>query len=236
MPVYQLSENNLQFPDGRQALLDPDGLLAIGGDLSQARLLAAYYQGIFPWFNEGDPLLWWCPSTRAVFEPQSLLPNRSLRKFVRRHEFRFSVNLAFAEVIRQCAAPRATQQGTWIQHEIIAAYIALHRAGHAHSVEVWQGEQLVAGLYGIQVGALFCGESMFNTVPNGAKIALTQLQYLLTQYTDGWIDCQMPNPFLLQMHATPIPRSDYFQLLSHLRDHAMPTSMWHAGERSWGYA
>ena len=221
----QLTANPLWFPPPEQALVQPDGLLAFGGDLSVARLHAAYRCGIFPWFSEGDPLLWWSPSTRAVFKPDTLSANRSLRKYARKQGYHYSCNRAFQQVITQCAATRL-RQGTWITAQIRHAYHALHQAGLAHSIEVWRGEQLVGGLYGVQVGQLFCGESMFNLEPNCAKLALVLLQQQLTEHGCGWIDCQMPNPFLLQCGASPLPRTAFLALLSQLRDKPLPSTLW----------
>jgi len=221
----ELSADSVQFPPADSALRQPDGLLAFGGDLSVNRLQAAYQQGIFPWFSEGDPLLWWSPATRAVFAPGSLRVNRSLQKAIRRQQLQFSCNLAFAEVI-QCCADTRRDSGTWITDDIQQAYLALHQAGQAHSIEVWEHQRLVGGLYGVQVGQLFCGESMFNLEPNAAKAALVVLQQLLSQVGDGWIDCQMPNPFLLSQGAQPLPRDSYLQLLADLRDKPVPAHFW----------
>lgn len=225
--LAQLHDDPAWFPAIDQALESPDGLLAVGGDLSPTRLLRAYNLGIFPWFNEDDPLLWWSPSIRAVFPPNTLHPNRTLRKELRRERFHFSCNLAFDEVIQACAAPRPHQSGTWIQSNIQHAYMALHRLGVAHSIEVWQDTRLIGGLYGLQIGELFCGESMFNRQPNAAKLALCMLQHHLQSACDGWIDCQMPNPFLLSQGATPMRRPDYAQLLGRLRQRPPSETLWH---------
>ena len=231
MPIYlpELLADELWVPPVQQALREPDGLLAMGGDLSVARLQLAYQSGIFPWFSPGDPLLWWTPSTRAVFAPGDLQLNRSLRKYQKQQQFRYSRNLAFADVIAHCAAlPRRQQAGTWIVDEMQQAYLALHQAGLAHSIEVWRDQKLVGGLYGVMIGGLFCGESMFNLEPNTAKLALGMLQHQLSGYCDGWIDCQMPNPFLLQLGVTPLPKADYLMLLQRLRDQAIPANAWAA--------
>lgn len=222
----QLTADPSWFPPPSAALTDPDGLLAFGGDLSVTRLIHAYQQGIFPWFSAGEPLLWWSPSTRAVFEPDTLQMNRTLRKYQAQQKFHFSCNLAFADVIKHCAAPRKNQPSTWIVPQIQQSYRALHQAGMAHSIEVWQDKQLVGGLYGITVGGLFCGESMFNLTANTAKLALIILQQHLKCYSAGWIDCQMPNPFLLQQGASPLPRKEYLQLLARLKPEICPTSHW----------
>ncbi len=226
--LAQLHDDPAWFPPVHQALRSPDGLLAFGGDLSPTRLLHAYQRGIFPWFSEDDPLLWWSPSIRAVFTPNTLQANRTLRKELRRQSIRFSCNQAFGQVIQACAAPRPNQNGTWIQPNIQQAYIELHQRGIAHSIEVWQDDALVGGLYGLQIGELFCGESMFNRQPNAAKMALCMLQQHLCHVCEGWIDCQMPNPFLLSQGATPLARNDYMTLLHRLQTGAVPLSHWQA--------
>jgi leucyl/phenylalanyl-tRNA--protein transferase len=225
----ELTSDPHWFPAPQSALSEPDGLLAFGGDLSVTRLRQAYQQGIFPWFSDGDPLLWWSPSMRAVFAPDSLRAGRSLWRDWQKQQYHFSCNRAFTEVMAGCAAPRPNQPGTWITTEIQQAYQRLHQAGIAHSVEVWQQDKLVGGLYGIQVGHLFCGESMFNRVPNAAKLALVQLQHYLQSFQLGWIDCQMPNPFLLQCGARPLARPDYLQLLEKLAALPIPDKLWQSG-------
>jgi len=209
----ELSAHDVSFPKLDRALTEPDGLLAMGGDLSPQRLISAYSQAIFPWFSEGDPILWWSPSVRAVFAPDTLQLNRTLKKQINRYQLRCSINFAFNDVIKCCAAPRAKQPGTWILPEMQHAYRQLHNLGYAHSIEVWQQDKLVGGLYGVLIGKLFCGESMFNLVPNMAKLALVALQHQLQQLGAGWIDCQMPNPFLQQQGAQAISRNDYVRLL-----------------------
>lgn len=229
MPIYlpELTADPLWFPPLHSTLKNPDGLLAMGGDLSVARLHQAYRSGVFPWFSDGDPLLWWSPSTRAVFAPDDLQLNRSLRKYQKQQQFHYSRNLAFAQVIAHCAAlPRRNQAGTWIVDAMQQAYLALHQAGLAHSIEVWRDNVLVGGLYGVTIGGLFCGESMFNLEPNTAKLALCMLQQQLSSYSDGWIDCQMPNPFLLQLGVKPLPKAEYLMLLQRLRDQPLPPNAW----------
>ena len=230
MAIYlpELAAHDVAFPSLHRALHQPDGLLAMGGDLSVPRLISAYSQAIFPWFSHGDPILWWSPSVRAVFAPGSLTLNRSLRKQLARYQFSFTVNQAFDRVIRQCAAPRAKQPGSWILPEMQQAYIALHQQGYAHSIEVWQQAELVGGLYGVQIGSLFCGESMFNLKPDTAKLALVMLQQHLQQLADGWIDCQLPNPFLLQLGATPMTRDNYVALLQQQAMRILPAQHWHS--------
>lgn len=230
MAIYlpELAAHDVSFPPLHRALAEPDGLLAMGGDLSVPRLISAYSNAIFPWFSAGDPLLWWSPSVRAVFTPDSLRAGRTLKKHVRRDQLQFTLNNAFAEVMAQCAAPRAKQAGTWILPAMQHAYLQLHQQGYAHSIEVWQQDKLVGGLYGVQVGSLFCGESMFNRLPDTAKLALVVLQQHLQKVAPGWIDCQLPNPFLLQLGATALPRNNYVELLHRLRQQALPSTHWQA--------
>lgn len=200
-----------RFPDPRDALREPNGLLAFGGDLSPARLLAAYGQGIFPWYGEGEPILWWSPDPRCVFRTEVLRINRSLRRQLRGKSWRVSVDTAFETVIRACAEPREGHGGTWIVPEMIDAYAALHRLGHAHSVEVWDGTRLVGGVYGVAIGQLFCGESMFSAESGGSKLALMSLAELLRQW--GWplIDAQVANAHTLRLGAGEVPREDYLR-------------------------
>ncbi len=198
-----------RFPDPRTALREPNGLLAFGGDLSPARLLAAYGQGIFPWYGEQEPILWWSPDPRCVFRTEALRINRSLRRQLHGKPWRVSVDRAFEAVIRACAAPRDGHAGTWIVPEMIEAYVALHRLGHAHSVEVWDGARLVGGVYGVAVGQLFGGESMFSAESGGSKLALAALADLLRRW--GWplIDAQVANAHTLGLGAKEIPRERY---------------------------
>lgn len=226
----ELSKTSLEFPPVSQALAEPDGLLAMGGDLSPERLLKAYQSGIFPWFTPGDPLLWWSPSQRAIFRPGVLKPNRTLRKLLHHSSYQISINKAFTDVIKSCSAPRPTQQGTWIVPDIQQAYTLLHQQGHAHSIEVWLEGELVGGCYGVMVGQLFCGESMFNTQPNTAKIALIALQQHLSACATGYIDCQMMNPFLQQLGAEQISRRTYLTLLDNHKSLFCPADSWQAQE------
>ncbi len=205
-----------RFPDPRDALTDPNGLLAFGGDLSSQRLLAAYGRGIFPWFGEGEPILWWSPDPRCVFRTESLKTNRSLRRQLSGKHWRLSVDHAFDAVIRACAAPRAGDSGTWLVPAMIDAYAHLHRLGHAHSVEVWNGEQLVGGIYGVAIGRLFCGESMFSAESGGSKIALVGLAQLLREMDFPLIDTQVSNPHTLGFGAVEIPRGQFMQEVARL--------------------
>lgn len=224
--LTELAEDNVNFPPVHHARSEPDGLLAIGGDLSVKRLVNAYRNGIFPWFNEDDPLLWWSPSTRALFAPDSLKLNRTLRRQLRAEALTFTVNHCFSDVVKQCAAPRKKQSGTWIVADMQQAYCNLHQIGVAHSVEVWQQQKLVGGVYGVMIDGLFCGESMFNRIPNAAKFALIALQNHVQKCATGWIDCQLPNPFLLQLGAQTMPRADFMSLLRQLHNDSIPTEHW----------
>ncbi len=212
MPIFQLSDD-LLFPPIH--LAEDDGLLAIGGDLSPSRLLLAYRQGIFPWFSEGDPILWWAPHPRFVLYPASLKVSKSMRQVLRRDTFRISYDEAFHEVIQACSRiPRAGQDGTWITDEMLAAYCELHRLGHAHSVEVWQGAQLVGGLYGISIGRCFFGESMFTHVSNASKAGFITLVRKLESLQFGLIDCQMHSQHLESLGAQHISRELFQSTLS----------------------
>lgn len=206
-----------QFPPVSQALREPDGLLALGGDLSRERLLAAYCHGIFPWYGQDEPILWWSPDPRCVFDTGRLRPGRSLRKQARQLGWTVTIDRAFRDVMRACAAPRDGQDaGTWITHSMIQAYTALHASGHAHSIEVWDRSRLVGGLYGIAVGRMFCGESMFSAVSGGSKLALTCLGRLLEGWGIPLLDAQVGNPHLYRMGARDMPRAAYIRHLESL--------------------
>lgn len=197
------------FPDVSLALRDPDGLLAIGGDLSPARLVAAYSQGIFPWYSDGQPILWWSPDPRTVLRPEALRISRSLRKTLRRGQFRISLDTRFAEVLDACAAPRADGAGTWITAEMKAAYLRLHELGIAHSVECWEAERLVGGLYGLALGRVFFGESMFARVSDASKVAFVHLVRQLQRWDFTLIDCQVDSDHLRSLGAAPIDRAAF---------------------------
>ncbi|MGI2261551.1 leucyl/phenylalanyl-tRNA--protein transferase [Shewanella sp. GXUN23E] len=219
-----------QFPPPELALTEPNGLLAIGGDLSVARLSQAYYQGIFPWFNEDDPILWWSPDPRAVFVPGNVHVSRSLLKFIKRMSWRFTINRAFSQVIRECAAPRAKQQGTWISPDIQQAYLAMHLQGLAHSLEVWNGDDMVGGLYGIAVGQVFCGESMFHRQTNASKAAMAMLSQHLHAHHFRLIDAQIMNPHLQSIGAKTLNRREFLALLHQFRDGVIAKECWHRQE------
>ena len=204
------------FPPVETALRDPNGLLAMGGDLSKARLLDAYRHGIFPWFNPGEPILWWSPDPRMVLVPAEVRVTRSLAKRIRNAGFEVRVDTAFVEVMRGCAAPREGASGTWISPAIVAAYGRLFDAGYAHSVETWRDGRLVGGLYGVAIGRMFYGESMFSREPDASKVALVTLAGQLQQWGFELIDCQMETPHLASLGARTVPRAAFVAKLSEL--------------------
>jgi leucyl/phenylalanyl-tRNA--protein transferase len=224
--------HNNSFPPVTQALRSPNGLLAAGGDLSTVRLLEAYRHGIFPWFSEGEPILWWSPDPRMVLFPQEFKVSHSLHKTLRngRHEVRCDsapstglrtghfdkLRTGFEQVMRACAAPREGASGTWIHEEMIAAYCELHRLGYAHSVETWMDGELTGGLYGMALGRMFYGESMFSLRPNASKIALAHLAAQLKKWNFGMIDCQMNTPHLASLGAREIPRKEFIARMQDL--------------------
>lgn len=207
----------LVFPAVERALREPNGLLCAGGDLSAERLLAAYRQGIFPWFSAGDPILWWSPDPRMVLFPEEFRIARSLRRTLRSRRFEVRLDSAFAEVIRACAeTPRAGQPGTWITREMQEAYCRLFERGFAHSVETWEDGRLVGGLYGIAIGRMYYGESMFSRVSDASKLAAAHLARFLAAEGFGMIDCQMHTPHLASLGAREIPRAEFLRQLREL--------------------
>jgi len=210
---------NSPFPPLEIALTSPNGLLAAGGDLSASRLLSAYRNGIFPWFNEDEPILWWSPDPRMVLFPNELKISRSLGKLIRRNNYTIQTDAHFVEVMQACAAPRKDQQGTWIHPEMINAYSELHRLGLAHSVETWIDGTLAGGLYGVALGKIFFGESMFSRSPNASKIAFAYLVEQLSKWEFAVIDCQVRTTHLTSLGAREIPRNIFRQLLEqHIQD------------------
>jgi leucyl/phenylalanyl-tRNA--protein transferase len=208
---------DLIFPPLETALREPNGLLAAGGDLSPQRILAAYRRGVFPWYSADDPILWWSPDPRMVLLPDQLKISRSLAKTLRNANYAVRLDTAFAAVIGACAGkPRDGQPGTWITREMQAAYLELHRLGHAHSVETWVDGKLAGGLYGIALGAAFYGESMFSEVRDASKIALAHLCAHLKRRGFGIIDCQMETAHLASLGARPIPRREFAARLDEL--------------------
>ena len=208
--VFKLDDNEVVFPN--PALADPDGLLAIGGDLRPERLILAYHNGIFPWFSEEDPICWYAPIERCVIFPEHVFISKSMSKLLQRNTFSVTYDQSFREVIENCAKiGRRDQDGTWITADMQGAYIELHKRGYAHSVEVWQEGKLVGGLYGVQINNVFCGESMFSKVSNASKVALI---WLCRNKGLSLIDCQLPNDHLMSLGARMINNHMYSQYLS----------------------
>ena len=212
--ITWLNRASLKFPPLHKALREPNGLLAAGGDLSAARLVAAYRHGCFPWYQDGQPLLWWSPDPRTVLLPNTLHISRSLRKVLRSDLFSVTFDRNFTDVIHACSEPRKDEDGTWITSEMQAAYFALHAQGHAHSVEVWQQDQMVGGLYGIAIGQLFFGESMFSRTSNASKVGFVTLVSALKAAGFVLIDCQMPTAHLISLGAESIRRSEFSEYLT----------------------
>jgi leucyl/phenylalanyl-tRNA--protein transferase len=202
------------FPPVSQALKEPDGLLAAGGGLSPERLLAAYRQGIFPWYNAGQPVLWWSPDPRSVLFPTEFRMSRSLSKSLRNRGYRTSIDASFAAVLDACAEPRASGPGTWITPEMAAAYRQLHALGHAHSIETWRAEQLVGGLYGVALGRVFFGESMFTRSRDASKAALARLVDECRVRDIVVIDCQVSSAHLQSLGSRALPRAEFVELLA----------------------
>ena len=220
-------EQNDPFPPVADALADPDGLLAAGGDLAPPRLLDAYRHGIFPWYSAGQPILWWSPDPRMVLFPTELRISRSLRKALRQRNYEIRVDTQFETVMRACAAPRDGEAGTWIGEEMIAAYGTLHRQGLAHSVETWVDGKLAGGLYGVALGRVFYGESMFAHATDASKIALAHLVRQLARWQFGLIDCQVKTRHLASLGAREIRRRDFMRRLAELVNYPDRIGRWH---------
>ena len=207
-------------------LAEPNGMLAIGGDLSVERLLAAYKHGIFPWFSDGSPILWWSPDPRFVLFPDEIKVSKSMKQAMRNGTFTVTYDLAFKEVIRNCRHPRKDQDGTWITDDMEDAYIELHELGFAHSVETWQGDELVGGLYGVSLGRMFFGESMFTITANASKAALISLAVKLQSLSFDCIDCQVHTKHMETMGARYIVRTEFIDLLASSLKHKGLTGSW----------
>jgi len=225
-----LLPKSLEFPPLDSALTEPNGLLAVGGDLSSQRLISAYSKGIFPWFNQGEPILWWSPSPRALIPTDQLKINRTLKKFIKKNPFKITLNHAFNEVIGYCAAAPFRKEGTWIIDDMATAYKNLHKQKVAHSIEVWQENELVGGLYGVAINSFFSGESMFYRKNNASKIALIALSQLLRERNIRIIDCQISNPFLNSMGCLELTRNKFLVIQQSLVKQAVPASFWEPKE------
>ena len=220
--MITILRHDMTFPPVENALRSPNGLLAAGGSLSAQYLLEAYRHGIFPWFNADQPILWWSPDPRMVLFPAECKISRSLHRTLRRGNYQIHTDRAFEQVMRACAAPRGGQAGTWIHEDMIAAYTELHRMGVAHSVETWMEGELAGGLYGISIGRMFYGESMFSRATDASKIALAHLAAQLQRWDYGMIDCQMNTPHLASLGAREIPRAEFMQRLQELIHYPSP--------------
>lgn len=214
------------FPPVTEALTEPNGLLAAGGDLSVPRLLDAYQHGVFPWFSPGQPILWWSPDPRMALIPHELKITRSLAKALRNRRYEVRADTSFRAVMQACAEPRRDQDGTWISDDMIAAYGALHELGIAHSVETWIDDKLAGGLYGVAVGRMFFGESMFSRVTDASKLALVHLVRQLERWQFGMIDCQMHTLHLASLGARAIPRADFMRKLQELVNYRHEPGRW----------
>ncbi|HCH68984.1 MAG TPA: leucyl/phenylalanyl-tRNA--protein transferase [Colwellia sp.] len=237
MSLYQLTVKDLAFPPVEYALTEPNGLLAVGGDLQPKRLISAYSQGIFPWFSENDPLLWWSPNPRAIIHVDDLRINRTLRKALKKSPYKITLNTAFEQVIALCADAPFRDDGTWILPDMQKAYVNLHQLGFAHSIEIWQTNsdekpELVGGLYGVAINGFFSGESMFYTSPNASKFALVALAELLKTIDVDFIDCQLLNDFLADMGATEISRENFIALKSMALNKNVSADFWQPRELS----
>ncbi|MFC1749986.1 leucyl/phenylalanyl-tRNA--protein transferase [Pseudomonadota bacterium] len=211
-------DTSCAFPPVEHSLREPNGLLAAGGDLSPKRLIYAYSQGIFPWYSDDQPILWWSPDPRAVLLPEQLIVSRSLRKKIRQNKFIVTLDQSFEDVLIHCALPREKEDSTWITEEMHRAYMHLHKIGVAHSVEAWQDNVLVGGLYGLGIGRVFFGESMFSIVSDASKVAFTYAVRQLQQWGYKMIDCQVSSEHLASLGAVDIPRSEFIQYLGQCID------------------
>jgi leucyl/phenylalanyl-tRNA--protein transferase len=223
MPIFVLEDEPF-FPPPE--LASKEGIIAVGGDLSPERLLNAYKTGIFPWYSEGEPILWWSPNPRLVLFPEDLRVSQSMKKFLKNTSFHLTVDNKFVEVIDGCRAPRRSQANTWITPAMRAAYIELHQLGFAHSVEVFSSEELVGGLYGVSLGKCFFGESMFSAVSNSSKLAFIKLVQALAKEKFLMVDCQVPSEHLKRLGAKEIPRNEFLDLLKKGLQYKTITGNW----------
>ncbi len=226
--IFQLqgTESTMPFPSPELATRKPDGLLAVGGDLSKERLLQAYSQGIFPWYSKGQPILWWCPDPRAVLYPENIHVSRSLKRKIKKGGFILKIDRNFPMVMSSCAMPRKGQEGTWLLPEMRLAYQNMFNNDYAHSIELWKKNSLVGGLYGLSIGTVFFGESMFSSIPDASKIIMVYLMNLLKKYNFSFMDCQIFNSHLGRMGAIEIPRSRFLSELAIALKENPSTDIW----------
>jgi leucyl/phenylalanyl-tRNA--protein transferase len=216
----------LLFPSTDIALIEPNGLLAFGGDLSPRRLILAYSSGIFPWYSQNEPIMWWSPNPRGILPLDNFNCSKSLKKFARNCDYQITINKAFDQVIDICATIPRNDSGTWITDDMINAYKKLHILGHAHSIEVWSDNVLVGGLYGVIVGKVFCGESMFHKATNASKLAMLSLVEYLKYQGAEFIDCQMQNPHLASLGCIEVPRTKFLTILSEQNQQSFDNDVW----------
>ncbi len=225
MPVYQIPDEQFIFPHPSQA--NPDGLIGIGADLHPQRLLLAYQNGIFPWYSAGEPVHWWCLTPRLVLFPSKIRISKSMKPYLKEGRFRYSFDTEFLSVMLNCkTVARKDQKGSWIHQDILEAFFALHQKGFAHSVEVWEDSELVGGLYGLAIGKMFCGESMFAKRPNASKVALIQLSKYLLEKGYHFIDCQQDTSHLRSMGAELIEKREFFLMLEENKEYPLHSENW----------
>jgi leucyl/phenylalanyl-tRNA--protein transferase len=232
MNLAVLHPGNPVFPNPNNALKDPDGLLAVGGNLDANTLISAYRHGIFPWYEDGEPILWWSPVERCIIRPETLYISSRLRRLLKQQRYTVTSDQAFASVISACAEPRGIE-GTWITTDMINAYTELYRRGHAHSIEVWEADRLVGGIYGVHVGRVFCGESMFSKVSNGSKIAIAHLLQWMGNQGMTMLDCQIVNPHLVSLGAQTLPRQAFLDHLKAGTNQHLPWNFSHSSADPW---
>jgi len=219
-------DQQLIFPPADIALIEPNGLLAFGGNLSPQRIMLAYSSGIFPWYSENEPIMWWSPDPRGILPLDNFKCSKSLKKFARNCDYHITINTAFDQVIDICATIPRNDSGTWITEDMINAYKTLHKLGHAHSVEVWSENILVGGLYGVIVGKVFCGESMFHKATNASKLAMFSLVELLKSQAAEFIDCQMQNSHLASLGCIEVPRTKFLAMLAEQSQQPFDNDVW----------
>jgi len=224
--LHFIEPNSLAFPPLNQALDEPNGLLAIGGDLSTKRLCSAYSHGIFPWYSKDEPIMWWSPNPRAVIPTSTIRINKTLKKILNKQCFEVSINTCFNQIIDLCADAPFRPDATWIVSDMLNAYKVLHKQGHAHSIEVWQDDKLVGGLYGVAINGYFSGESMFYKTSNASKVALVALAKLLQSIDVKFIDCQITNPFLEDMGCIEISRRTFIENQEIAKQINVPYGFW----------
>ena len=227
LPWLDANDVNAPFPSPEDALDYPEGLVAAGGDLNPIRLIRAYKEGIFPWYEQGQPILWWSPNPRGLFFPRNFILHRSLKRSLRKHQWHVTYNQAFRDVMIACAEPRAYSKNTWITKEMTNAYCKLHQLNYAHSVEVWnENNALIGGIYGLSLGSIFFGESMFSRVTNGSKVALLYLCAYLDKWDYKIMDTQLPSAHLASLGGTEISRSEYLKILANVLDRDIAGDAW----------